>query len=120
MELFVAIIWYLNLMAPNTAYTTAQVQSVVNNNPEVVTIANDQTKSADIWRQFDAGWEIEVQGDILEWWEEDTSCSYSLMGDRLPQENEISGKTVGSGDTKEEEKKEETPKEPEKKEEPKK
>ncbi len=84
MELFVAIIWYLNLMAPNTQYTVTEVQAVVNSNPEVVQIANDVEKSTEIWTEFQSDWEIEVEADIIEWWEEDTSCSYPLETIPLP------------------------------------
>ncbi len=78
MELIVAIIWYLNLMAPNTEYHVAQIQSVATSSPEVVQIYNDIEKSTDIWRQFKSDCDIEVEADIIEWWEEDTSCSYTL------------------------------------------
>ncbi len=78
MELIVAIIWYLNLMAPNTEYRVAEIESVAVSNPAVIQIAEDIEKSTDIWRQFKSGWEIKVDADIMEWWEEDTSCSYTL------------------------------------------
>jgi len=79
MELIVAIIWYLNLMAPNTEYHVAEINSVVNANPEVMMIADDVEKATDVWIEFNSsGGEVEIQADIIEWWEEDTSCSYTL------------------------------------------
>lgn len=115
MELMVAIIWYLNLMAPNTEYSAAEVRAVAHSNPEVMQIAEDYDKTLDIWSEFDSGWEVEIEADIIEWWEEDTSCSYeldttpgSLLYELLEQEvdediGSDKGTTQNNDDDKEEE-----------------